>query len=90
MSYSRHNISLKAPLREVRYNDGQESLVSEAKMRDALEEQYRKGFEAGEKALGEQLVEQRKQLLDVASLVLGIEVKVYPWAPLGAGWLRAQ
>jgi flagellar biosynthesis/type III secretory pathway protein FliH len=61
----RTTIALKMPLRDVRLNDGTESLVSEMKVRHLLEEQYRKGFEAGQKTLGEQLVEQRKQLLDL-------------------------
>ncbi len=39
--------------------------------------------------LGRTRSTERKQSLDVASLVLGIEVKVYPWALLGAGWFCA-
>ncbi len=63
-------ISLKVPLLDVRLRDGTESLVSESKVRHLLEEQYRKGFEAGQKTLGEQLVEQRKQLLDLQNGLL--------------------
>jgi flagellar biosynthesis/type III secretory pathway protein FliH len=61
----RSAISLNMPLRDVRLNDGTESLVSESKVGHLLEEQYRKGFEAGQKTLSEQLVEQRKQLLEL-------------------------
>ena len=66
----KNTISLKMPLRDVRLNDGTESLVSESKVRQLLEEQYRKGFEAGQKTLGEQLVDQRKQLLDLQNGLL--------------------
>ena len=66
----RSTIVFKAPLRDVRYIDGRESLVSESTMRESLAEEYRKGFEAGQKALGEQLVEQRKQLLDLQNGLL--------------------
>jgi flagellar biosynthesis/type III secretory pathway protein FliH len=47
-----------------------DALVSELKVRQLLEEQFQKGFEAGQKALGEQLVEQRKQLLDLQNGLL--------------------
>lgn len=70
MSYSRHNIAFHVPLRDIRLSDGRESLVSETKFRHLLEDQYRKGFEAGQKTLGEQLIEQRKQLLDLQNGVL--------------------
>ena len=50
--------------------DGFETLVSEHAIEQKLEESYRAGFEAGEKALGEQLVEQRKQLLELQNGVL--------------------
>ncbi len=56
-------------MREVRVN-GTEPLVTEAKVRELLEEQYQKGFNAGQKELAEQLLEQRKQLLDLQSGLL--------------------
>jgi flagellar biosynthesis/type III secretory pathway protein FliH len=61
----RNRIAFKEPLRQVAYRDGRESLISESKLRDSLQEEFRKGFEAGQRALGEQLVEQRKQLIDL-------------------------
>src|SRR5688500_11002700 len=49
---------------------GPEVLAHEEKLRQALEEQYREGYEAGQKALAEQLVEQRKQLIDIQNGLL--------------------
>lgn len=70
MSYSRHKLALKHPLRDVVVRDGFETLISERKSRQMIEERYRVGFEAGQKALGEQLIEQRKQLLELQSGIL--------------------
>jgi flagellar biosynthesis/type III secretory pathway protein FliH len=70
VSSSRHSILFKAPLRDVRLNWGGESLISEGKIRQLLEEQHQKGFEAGQKILAEQLVEQRKQLFELQHGVL--------------------
>jgi flagellar assembly protein FliH len=70
MSFSRHKLQFSQPLREVRVRDSREALVSELKFREMLEERFRAGFDAGQKALGEQLVEQRKQLLDLQNGVL--------------------
>ncbi|HEV8541896.1 MAG TPA: FliH/SctL family protein [Verrucomicrobiae bacterium] len=70
MSSSRHKIQFPQPLREVRVRKSGEALVSETRFRELLEERFRAGFEAGQKALGEQLVEQRKQLLDLQNGVL--------------------
>jgi flagellar biosynthesis/type III secretory pathway protein FliH len=49
----------------VRVRLGTESFVSETKFRDTLEERFREGYEAGQKALSQQLIEQRKQIIDV-------------------------
>jgi flagellar assembly protein FliH len=68
VSYSRHKISLAAPLRAVRVNNGRDALGAEHC--DKFQENYRAGFDAGQKALGEQLVEQRKQLLELQNGVL--------------------
>jgi flagellar biosynthesis/type III secretory pathway protein FliH len=70
VSYSRHNISFRLPPRDIRVNTGAESLISELKVRHLLEEQYQKGFEAGQKSLSEQLIEQRRQLHELQSGVL--------------------
>lgn len=70
MSSSRHKITLNAPLRDVRVHAGGETLISERKASALLEERFRTGFEAGQKALGEQLVEQRKQLIELQNGVL--------------------
>jgi flagellar assembly protein FliH len=70
MSSSRHKIQFPQPLLEVRLRKNGDALVSEDKFRDLLEERFRAGFEAGQKALAEQLVEQRKQLLDLQNGVL--------------------
>jgi len=70
VSYSRHNIRFSAPLRDVRLGNHGESFVSESKHQELLVEQFQKGFEAGQKALAEQLIEQRKQLLEIQNGVL--------------------
>src|ERR1041385_2043741 len=62
VSYSRHKISLGAPLRDIRVQGGGEPLISEKKFRRMLEEQFRRGVEMGQKTLREELVEQRTQL----------------------------
>ena len=49
---------------------GAEILIAEDNFRQKLEEQFRAGYEAGQKALSEQLVEQRKQLIDIQTGLL--------------------
>jgi flagellar biosynthesis/type III secretory pathway protein FliH len=44
---------------------GSESFISETKFHDTLEDRFREGYEAGQKALAEQLIEQRKQIIDL-------------------------
>lgn len=45
-------------------------MVAETKVRELLEEKFRAGFDAGQKSLGEQLLQQRKQLLEIQTGVL--------------------
>ena len=70
MSSSRHSVRLGAPLRDARVRTGRETFVSEARLRQQAEESHRAGFEAGQKALGEELVRQRAQVLEVQNTVL--------------------
>ena len=65
MSSSRHNLAPGAFLRDVRLKGGAESLVSERKTRELVEESFQRGFDAGQKSLAQQLLDQRKQLLDL-------------------------
>jgi flagellar assembly protein FliH len=44
---------------------GNESFISETKFQQELEKRFQEGYEAGQKALSAQLVEQRKQLIDI-------------------------
>ena len=70
MSCSRHKVRLSAGLKDIRARSGGEVLLSDRKMKAALEEKFHAGYEAGQKALGEQLVQQRAQLIEVQSGVL--------------------
>ena len=70
MLSSPHKVRFTQGLREVRVRDGTDSFVSEGKFRQMLDERYRSGYDAGQKALAEQLVEQRKQLLDIQTGLL--------------------
>lgn len=70
MSSSRHKITFEQPLRDVRVQSGLEALVSEGRMREQLAAEFQSGFEAGQKALREQLVEQRLQLHELQHGVL--------------------
>ena len=70
MSPSPHKVRFAQPLRHVRVRTGAESFVCESQFRQTLEDRYREGFEAGQKALAEQLVEQRKQLIDLQTGLL--------------------
>lgn len=74
MSSSPHKIRFSQPLRQVRAvspaDDFDGNFLPESKVSELLEERYREGFEAGQKLLAEQLVEQRKQLLDIQSGLL--------------------
>ena len=65
MSCSPHKVRLSQPLKRVRVRLGSESFISEGQFRDTLEERFRQGYEAGQKALAEQLIEQRKQIIDI-------------------------
>ena len=70
MSPSPHKVRFAQPLRHVRVRTGVESFVCESRFRQTIEERYREGYEAGQKALSEQLVEQRKQLIDIQTGLL--------------------
>jgi flagellar biosynthesis/type III secretory pathway protein FliH len=70
VSGSPHKIRLNQPLKQVRVRLGTDSFVSEGKFREVLEERYRDGYEAGQKALSEQLIEQRKQIIDIQNGLL--------------------
>src|SRR6185295_12345317 len=70
VSFSRLKVALSHPLREVRLRNGFELMVSESKFREIVEERFRAGVDAGQKALAEQLVQQRKQLIELQNGVL--------------------
>ncbi len=70
MSSLPHRVRFSQPLKEVRVRAGGDGFVSESKFRQFLEERYREGYEAGQKTLSEQLVEQRKQLIDIQNGLL--------------------
>jgi flagellar assembly protein FliH len=70
VSPSPHKVRFAQPLRHVRVRTGTESFVCESQFRQMLEDRYREGFEAGQKLLAEQLVEQRKQLIDIQTGLL--------------------
>ncbi len=78
MPHSRHKIAFTLPLRDVRLNDGSEPLISERKFRQLLEDQFRKGYEAGERSLSEQLITQRQQLAEIQAGVLRSLEKALP------------
>ena len=70
MLSSPHKVRFAQPLRYVRMRSRAEAVAQEEKLRQAMEEQFREGYEAGQKALAEQLVEQRKQLIDIQNGLL--------------------
>ena len=70
MLASPHKIRFAEPLRRVCVRTGAETFVSETRFRQSLEERYRQGYEAGQKALSEQLVEQRRQLVEIQNGLL--------------------
>ena len=65
MSASLHKVHFTRPLRSVRLCTGNESFISETKFQQELEKRFQEGYEAGQKALSAQLVEQRTQLIDI-------------------------
>ena len=65
MSSSPHKIRFSQPLRHACLRTAGDRMIAEAAVQQELEERYREGYEAGQKALAEQLVEQRKQLIDI-------------------------
>ncbi len=70
MSSSPHKVRFPQPPKHVRVRLGTESFVSENKFREMLEERFRQGYESGQKALSEQLIEQRKQIIDIQNGLL--------------------
>lgn len=70
MSGLPHKVRLNQPLKQVRVRLGTESFISEGKFHEVLEERFRQGYEAGQKALSEQLIEQRKQIIDIQNGLL--------------------
>lgn len=70
MSGSLHKIRFERPLRRVRLCTGDAQKAAETAMQEALAEKFREGYEAGQKALSEQLVDQRKQLIDIQNGLL--------------------
>jgi flagellar assembly protein FliH len=70
VSSSPHRVRLAQPLRHARVRVGSENFVSESKFKEMLEERYLEGYQAGQKALSEQLVEQRKQLIEIQTGLL--------------------
>jgi flagellar assembly protein FliH len=65
VSCSPHKVRFAQTLKHIRVRLSTETFVSEGKFRDMLEERFRQGYEAGQKALAEQLIEQRKQIIDL-------------------------
>ena len=70
MSSSPHKVRLPQPLRQIRVRLGTENFISETTVHDRLEERYRDGYDAGQKVLAEQLIEQRKQIIDIQNGLL--------------------
>lgn len=58
-------LKFSSPLRDVYIRLGNDVVIPEQKLREKMEDRYRQGYDAGQKALSEQLVEQRKQLIDI-------------------------
>jgi flagellar biosynthesis/type III secretory pathway protein FliH len=67
---TQHRIRFSEPLREVRVRTGEETFVSQSSVKGQLEERYRAGIEAGQRALSEELVRQRTQLLEIQNNIL--------------------
>ena len=70
MSSSPHKIRFPTSPRDVRVRIPEDNLFLENQLRQQTEDRYREGYEAGQKALAEQLVQQRKQLLDIQNGLL--------------------
>jgi flagellar biosynthesis/type III secretory pathway protein FliH len=70
VSFSPHKVRFTEPLRGARLVTGGESFVAQRVVDAQLEERFRLGFEAGQKALAEELVRQRSQLLEIQNNVL--------------------
>jgi flagellar assembly protein FliH len=63
-------IRFSQPPRNLRLRTGDPCPAPDSLLQDSLEARFQEGYEAGQKALAEQLVEQRKQLLDIQNGLL--------------------
>lgn len=70
MLSSPHRIRFSQPPRNLRLRTGDPCPAPDSRLQESLEARFQEGYEAGQKALAEQLVEQRKQLLDIQNGLL--------------------
>lgn len=70
MLSSPHKIRFGEPLRGARVRAGSETYVSEAALQAEGENRYRAGYEAGHRALSEELMRQRGQVLEIQNNIL--------------------
>jgi len=70
VSCSPHKIRFHAPLRNIWAGTSRELLLTQAEVDERLRDQFQNGFDAGQKSLGEQLMQQRSDLLQVQNGVL--------------------
>jgi flagellar biosynthesis/type III secretory pathway protein FliH len=63
-------IRFAEPLRDARVRTNGETYRSERSLRAEIEERYRAGYDAGQKAIGEELIRQRTQLLEIQTNIL--------------------
>lgn len=70
MSPSPLKIRFSAPLRNVRAGSSREQMLCKSEVDHLLREQYLKGIDAGQKSLGQQLLQQRNDLLELQNGVL--------------------
>lgn len=78
MSSSPHRVEFGSPLRDVQVVLKNDRLVSELAIHEAEQESFQRGFEAGQKTMAEQLVEQRKQILELQRGVIQSLQQVLP------------
>ena len=65
MSFSQHKVHFSAPLRAVQRIDSEARARHQEELRSARESAWQEGFETGQKSMGEQILTQRNQLLEV-------------------------
>ena len=78
MSFSPHKLQCHAPLRNVRLVDGEQRRREEENLRQAREKAFQEGFEAGQKSIGEQVVQQRTQLVELQRGIFESLTRVMP------------